>query len=47
MTPVDLGPAARRMTELVAGAPDDLLGAPTPCPEYTVGDLVEAWSPPI
>ncbi|MGI8685959.1 MAG: TIGR03086 family metal-binding protein [Acidimicrobiales bacterium] len=41
MTPVDLGPAARRMTELVAGVPDDLLGTPTPCPEYTLGDLVE------
>lgn len=41
MTPVDLEPAARRLAELVAGVPDDLLDAPTPCPGYTVGDLVE------
>jgi uncharacterized protein (TIGR03086 family) len=41
MTPVDLEPAARRMAELVANVPDELLDAPTPCPGYTVGDLVE------
>ena len=41
MTPVDLEPAARRLADLVAGVPDDLLDAPTPCPGYTVGDLVE------
>jgi uncharacterized protein (TIGR03086 family) len=38
---VDLGPAARRLAELVASAGDDELGAPTPCPSYTVGDLIE------
>ena len=41
MSPVDLEPAARRMGDLVSGVPDDLLDAPTPCPEYTLGDLVE------
>jgi uncharacterized protein (TIGR03086 family) len=41
MTPVDLEPAARRLADLVASVPDELLDAPTPCPAYTVGDLVE------
>src|SRR2546427_12511817 len=41
MTPVDLEPAARRLAELIGGVPDELLDAPTPCPEYTLGDLVE------
>jgi len=40
-TVVDLGPAARRMAELVVNVPDEAFGAPTPCPGYTVGDLVE------
>ena len=38
---VDLGPAARRMAALVANADDEELGAPTPCPSYTLGDLIE------
>jgi uncharacterized protein (TIGR03086 family) len=38
---VDLGPAARRLADLVGGVPDDLLDAPTPCPDYSVGDLVD------
>jgi uncharacterized protein (TIGR03086 family) len=38
---VDLGPAARRLADLVARVTDDELGNPTPCPAYTVGDLVE------
>jgi uncharacterized protein (TIGR03086 family) len=38
---VDLAPAARRLADLVGGIPDDLLDAPTPCPAYTVGDLVD------
>jgi uncharacterized protein (TIGR03086 family) len=38
---VDLGPAARRLGELVARAEDIELGRPTPCPAYTVGDLIE------
>jgi uncharacterized protein (TIGR03086 family) len=41
MTPVNLEPAARRMADLVGGVPDELLDAPTPNPEYTLGDLVE------
>ena len=41
MTPPDLTPAAQRMTELLAGCADDQLGVPTPCPDYTLGALVE------
>lgn len=41
MTPVDLEPAARRLGELVSRVPDELLDAPTPCPAYTLGDLVD------
>ena len=37
----DLAPAARRMTDLVLAVPDAMLTEPTPCPEYTVGDLVD------
>ena len=38
---VDLGPASRRMAELIDQVPDDLLDQPTPCPAYTLGDLVD------
>jgi uncharacterized protein (TIGR03086 family) len=38
---VDLEPAARRLADLVAAVPDDLLQAPTPCPDYALGDLLE------
>jgi len=38
---VDLGPAAARLSHLVASTPGELLEAPTPCPAYTVGDLVD------
>ncbi|MDQ3944748.1 MAG: TIGR03086 family metal-binding protein [Actinomycetota bacterium] len=41
MTPVDLEPATRRMADLLGGIPDELLGGPTPCPAYTLGDLVD------
>ena len=41
MESVDLGPAARRLAELVTSVGDDQLGAPTPCPSYTLGDLIE------
>lgn len=37
----DLSPAARRLAALVAAVPDDVLDAPTPCPAYTVGDLLD------
>jgi uncharacterized protein (TIGR03086 family) len=41
MPPVDLDPAARRMVDLIAGVPDERLDGPTPCPDYTLGDLVD------
>jgi hypothetical protein len=41
MTFVDLEPAARRMSALVSGAGHDLLGAPTPCRDYTLGALLD------
>jgi len=41
MRVVDLEPAAQRMAALIADVPDGLLGGPTPCPEYTLGDLLD------
>jgi uncharacterized protein (TIGR03086 family) len=41
MTIPDLEPAARRMADLVRAVPDDALDGPTPCPEYTLGDLID------
>jgi uncharacterized protein (TIGR03086 family) len=41
MPMVELGPAAKQMAELIEGVPDELLGAPTPCLDYTLGDLVD------
>jgi uncharacterized protein (TIGR03086 family) len=41
MDTVDLGPAAHRLTELLALVRDDDLRKPTPCPAYTLGDLIE------
>jgi uncharacterized protein (TIGR03086 family) len=38
---VDLGPGTVRLAELVARVKDDELGKPTPCPAYTVGDLID------
>lgn len=40
MTTPDLGLAAQRMADLIRGVPDELLDAPTPCPEYSLGDLI-------
>jgi uncharacterized protein (TIGR03086 family) len=37
----DLRPMASEMTRLVNGARDEQLGAPTPCPRYTLGDLLQ------
>jgi uncharacterized protein (TIGR03086 family) len=37
----DLHPATRTLATLVAGVDDAQLGAPTPCPDYTVGDLLD------
>ena len=39
-TTLDLGPQARIVARLAAGVPDARLGDPTPCPAYTVGDLL-------
>ncbi len=41
MAPVDLEPATRPMAALVEGVPDGVLDRPTPCPAYTLGDLLE------
>ncbi len=40
-TSVDLGPAAERLSELVARVEDAELARPTPCPAYTLGDLID------
>src|SRR5437870_11945057 len=37
----DLGPAARRLADLMTRISDDALGRPTPCPAYALGDLIE------
>jgi uncharacterized protein (TIGR03086 family) len=41
MDMVDLGPAAARLAGLVASVGDGDLGMPTPCPAYTLGDLID------
>lgn len=41
MTTLDLGPATTTLAGLVCSVGDDRLTAPTPCPDYTVGDLVD------
>ena len=38
---IDVRPAARQLADLVVAVRDDQLDAPTPCPAYTLGDLVE------
>lgn len=38
---VDLEPATRTMTELVLGVPDGMLDVPTPCADYSLGDLLD------
>lgn len=38
---VDLTPAARRLAEMLTGVGTEQLQAPTPCPAYTLGDLVD------
>lgn len=38
---IDLKPAARRMIEVLDGIAGDQLTSPTPCTEYTVGDLID------
>jgi uncharacterized protein (TIGR03086 family) len=41
MTQLDLAPSARRMAALVGGVSDGQLGGVTPCPAYTLGDLLD------
>ncbi len=41
MTFVDLQPATKQMAELISGVGDELLDRPTPCPAYTLGDLLD------
>jgi uncharacterized protein (TIGR03086 family) len=38
---IDFGPATATLRRLVLGTRDDQLGDPTPCADYTVGDLVQ------
>jgi uncharacterized protein (TIGR03086 family) len=38
---LDLGPAARQMANLLDRVADGQLTAPTPCDEYTLGDLID------
>ena len=38
---IDLRPAAQHLADLVRSVRDDQLVAPTPCPEYAVGDLLD------
>ncbi len=38
---LDLGPAARAMATVTQGISDDDLTRPTPCPAYSVGDLLD------
>ena len=39
--PIDLRPTAARVAAIVAGVRSDQLDLPTPCPDYTVGDLLD------
>jgi uncharacterized protein (TIGR03086 family) len=41
MSECDLSPAAARMAELIRNISDDQLTGPTPCPDYSLGDLVD------
>jgi uncharacterized protein (TIGR03086 family) len=36
----DLRPAAQRMADVLAAVPDEALSRPTPCPDYSLADLV-------
>lgn len=38
---IDLVSATRRTAELLANIRDEQLGSPTPCPSYTLGDLLD------
>jgi uncharacterized protein (TIGR03086 family) len=38
---IDLEPACRRMIDVLTSVVDEQLTSPTPCTEYTVGDLID------
>src|SRR5487761_1163529 len=38
---LNLGPAAQRLADLIVSTDDTDLARPTPCPVYTVGDLID------
>ncbi len=38
---IDLNPACEAMVDVLAGVADDRLTSPSPCTEYTVGDLID------
>jgi uncharacterized protein (TIGR03086 family) len=38
---IDLKPACHRMTDVLAAITEDQLTSPTPCTEYSVGDLID------
>ena len=38
---IDLRPAAERTSILITSVAEDQLGLPTPCPEMTLGDLID------
>ena len=38
---LDLEPATRVLTDLLHGVRDDQLGAPTPCTQVCLGDLID------
>jgi uncharacterized protein (TIGR03086 family) len=40
-TTIDLHPATQRVGEIVRGVSDEQLTAATPCPDYTLGDLLD------
>src|SRR5262245_33574212 len=40
-TAADFGAGAQRLADLVGRVTDDELGKPTPCPAYTLGDLID------
>ena len=39
--PLDFAPPVRQLRSLLLGITDDRLGRPTPCPDWTVGDLLD------
>lgn len=40
-TPIDIAPATTHLAALIRNVRDDQLGAPTPCPDYSLGDLID------